>query len=412
MLQGGTLMKAAIMGYGVVGSGVAEILLKNADIIEKKLGEKIELKYVLDLRDFPGDINESKLTKNFDDILNDEEVKLVCEAMGGTKPAFEFTKKLLEAGKHVVSSNKELVATLGFELLSTAKEHGVNYLFEAAVGGGVPILRPLWQCLGANNIKKVYGILNGTTNFILTKMYNEDMPFDEALALAQKLGYAEKDPTADIAGADVCRKTCILASISFGKHIDPEQVETEGIQNINIRDVAYAKANGYEIKLLGYTEKLDNGKIDAIVSPFFVSKLSQIATVSDVFNGIVVVGDMVDEVFFYGRGAGSLPTASACVADLMDCAMHDEKRKNFSWGERDSEFVQKHSECKGSYFVRGEGDINSVKDVLGEDITFLSLQGAPLDEVAFITNTEKEADLDKKLNEINGFDIQAKIRVL
>ena len=405
-------MKAAIMGYGVVGSGVAEILLKNADIIEKKLGEKIELKYVLDLRDFPGDINESKLTKNFDDILNDEEVKLVCEAMGGTKPAFEFTKKLLEAGKHVVSSNKELVATLGFELLSTAKEHGVNYLFEAAVGGGVPILRPLWQCLGANNIKKVYGILNGTTNFILTKMYNEDMPFDEALALAQKLGYAEKDPTADIAGADVCRKTCILASISFGKHIDPEQVETEGIQNINIRDVAYAKANGYEIKLLGYTEKLDNGKIDAIVSPFFVSKLSQIATVSDVFNGIVVVGDMVDEVFFYGRGAGSLPTASACVADLMDCAMHDEKRKNFSWGERDSEFVQKHSECKGSYFVRGEGDINSVKDVLGEDITFLSLQGAPLDEVAFITNTEKEADLDKKLNEINGFDIQAKIRVL
>lgn len=405
-------MKAAIMGYGVVGSGVAEILLKNADIIEKKLGEKIELKYVLDLRDFPGDINESKLTKNFDDILNDKEVKLVCEAMGGTKPAFEFTKKLLEAGKHVVSSNKELVATLGFELLSTAKEHGVNYLFEAAVGGGVPILRPLWQCLGANNIKKVYGILNGTTNFILTKMYNEDMPFDEALALAQKLGYAEKDPTADIAGADVCRKTCILASISFGKHIDPEQVETEGIQNINIRDVAYAKANGYEIKLLGYTEKLDNGKIDAIVSPFFVSKLSQIATVSDVFNGIVVVGDMVDEVFFYGRGAGSLPTASACVADLMDCAMHDEKRKNFSWGERDSEFVQKHSECKGSYFVRGEGDINSVKDVLGEDITFLSLQGAPLDEVAFITNTEKEADLDKKLSEISGFDIQAKIRVL
>ena len=405
-------MKAAIMGYGVVGSGVAEILLKNADIIEKKLGEKIELKYVLDLRDFPGDINESKLTKNFDDILNDKEVKLVCEAMGGTKPAFEFTKKLLEAGKHVVSSNKELVATLGFELLSTAKEHGVNYLFEAAVGGGVPILRPLWQCLGANNIKKVYGILNGTTNFILTKMYNEDMPFDEALALAQKLGYAEKDPTADIAGADVCRKTCILASISFGKHIDPEQVKTEGIQNINIRDVAYAKANGYEIKLLGYTEKLDNGKIDAIVSPFFVSKLSQIATVSDVFNGIVVVGDMVDEVFFYGRGAGSLPTASACVADLMDCAMHDEKRKNFSWGERDSEFVQKHSECKGSYFVRGEGDINSVKDVLGEDITFLSLQGAPLDEVAFITNTEKEADLDKKLNEINGFDIQATIRVL
>jgi len=188
-------MKAAIMGYGVVGSGVGNILLKNADIIAEKLGESIEIKYVLDLRDFPGDVLEEKLTKRFEDILEDSEVKLVCEAMGGTKPAYDFTKRLLEAGKHVVSSNKELVATYGYELLGTAKAHGVNYLFEAAVGGGVPILRPLWQCLAANHIEKFYGILNGTTNFILTKMYNEDMPFDEALALAQKLGYAEKDPT-------------------------------------------------------------------------------------------------------------------------------------------------------------------------------------------------------------------------
>ena len=405
-------MKAAILGYGVVGSGVGEILLKNADIIEKKLGESIEIKYVLDLRDFPGDVLESKLTKNFEDIVGDEEVKLVCEAMGGTKPAYEFTKALLEAGKHVVTSNKELVATYGYELLETAKAHGVNYLFEAAVGGGVPILRPLWQCLAANHIRRIYGILNGTTNFILTKMYNEDMPFDEALALAQQLGYAEKDPTADIAGADVCRKTCILASIAFGKHIDPAQVATEGIQNIHIRDVAYAKANGYEIKLLGYTEKLETGKIDAIVSPFFVPKNSQIATVSDVFNGIVVVGDMVDEVFFYGRGAGSLPTASACVADLMDCAMHDQKRKNFSWGARDKDFVEAHAQCQGAYFVRGEGDIHAVKAAMGDDITFLSLQGAPLDEVAFITEKKKEADLDAALDSIQDFHISAKIRVL
>ena len=405
-------MKAAILGYGVVGSGVGEILLKNADIIEEKLGEKIEIKYVLDLRDFPGDVLESKLTKSFEDIVNDDEVKLVCEAMGGTKPAYDFTKALLEAGKHVVTSNKELVATYGYELFEAAKAHGVNYLFEAAVGGGVPILRPLWQCLAANRIKRIYGILNGTTNFILTKMYNEDMPFDEALSLAQQLGYAEKDPTADIAGADVCRKTCILASIAFGKHIDPAQVATEGIQNIQIRDVAYAKANGFEIKLLGYTEKLDNGKIDAIVSPFFVPKSSQIATVSDVFNGIVVVGDMVDEVFFYGRGAGSLPTASACVADLIDCAMHDKKRKNFSWGARDKDFVQAHAQCQGAYFVRGEGDINAVKEAMGENITFLSLQGAPLDEVAFITERKQEADLEKALESIENFHISAKIRVL
>ena len=404
-------MKAAIMGYGVVGSGVGEILLKNADIIAQKTGEPIEIKYVLDLRDFPGDVFEDTLTKNFEDIENDPEVVLVCEAMGGTKPAYEFTKRLLEAGKHVVYSNKELVATYGYELLQTAAAHNVNYLFEASVGGGVPILRPLWQCLAANRIERFYGILNGTTNFILTKMYNEDMPFEEALALAQELGYAEKDPTADIAGMDVCRKTCILASISFGKHIDPDQVQTQGIQDVNIRDVSYAKANGYEIKLLGYCEKLDNGKIDAIVSPFFVPKGNQIATVSDVFNGIVVVGDMVDEVFFYGRGAGSLPTASACVGDMIDCAMHTEKRKNFGWGDRDASFVENHSACKTAYFVRGEGDINAVKSVMGE-VNFLSLQGAPINEVAFITDVQTESVLDEKLASIDRFQIRSKTRVL
>ncbi|MBR2590614.1 MAG: homoserine dehydrogenase [Clostridia bacterium] len=404
-------MKAAIMGYGVVGSGVGEILINNADIIEQKLGDKIEIKHVLDLRDFPGDALEDKLTKNFEDIVCDEEVTLVCEAMGGTKPAYDFTKRLLEAGKHVVTSNKELVATYGYELLQTAKAHNVNYLFEASVGGGVPILRPLWQCLAANHIERFYGILNGTTNFILTKMYNEDMPFDEALRLAQELGYAEKDPTADIAGADVCRKTCILASISFGTHIDPEQVQTQGIQDINIRDVSYAKANGYEIKLLGYCSKLAGGKIDAIVSPFFVPKGNQIATVSDVFNGIVVVGDMVDEVFFYGRGAGSLPTASACVADMIDCAMHTEKRKNFGWGARDAAFVENHKCCKSAYFVRGEGDINAVKAAMG-DVSFLSLQGAPLNEVAFITPCACESELDEKLAAIADFRIASTIRVL
>ena len=209
----------------------------------------------------------------------------------------------------------------------------------------------------------------------------------------------------------MCRKSCILASISFGKHIDPEQVQTQGIGDINIRDVSYAKANGYEIKLLGYCRKLENGKIDAIVSPFFVPKDNQIATVSDVFNGIVVVGDMVDEVFFYGKGAGSLPTASACVADLIDCAMHADKRKNFAWGARDASFVENHKSCTGAYFVRGEGDINAVKAAMG-DVTFLSVQGAPLNEVAFITPTACEKELDAKLSAISNFHISATVRVL
>lgn len=405
-------MKVAIMGYGVVGSGVGEVLLKNADIIAKKLdGEKLEIKYVLDLRDFPADPLEKNLTKNFDDILNDDEVRIVCEAMGGTKPAYEFTKKLLMGGKHVVTSNKELVATYGYELLQIAKEKNVNYLFEASVGGGVPIIRPLYQCLAANNINCFYGILNGTTNFILTKMYNEDMPFNDALALAQKLGYAEKDPSADIKGMDVCRKTCILASLCFGKQVDPAQISTEGIESISIRDVAYAKANNSEIKLLGYAKKLPDGRIDSIVSPFMVSKSNQIANVSDVFNGIVVVGDMVDEVFFYGKGAGKLPTASACVGDMIDCAMHDDKRKNFGWDARDKDFVAPHKDCCGTYYVRGKGDINAVKSVFG-DVDFISLQGAPIDEVAFITPAEKESALDEKISLIKGFQLKAKIRVL
>lgn len=405
-------MKVAIMGYGVVGSGVGEVLLKNKDIIADRLGgETLEIKYVLDLRDFPSDALESKLTKNFEDILNDDEVRIVCEAMGGTKPAYEFTSRLLKAGKHVVTSNKELVATYGYELLKTAEEMNVNYLFEASVGGGVPIIRPIYQCLAANHINRFYGILNGTTNFILTKMYTEDMAFNDALALAQKSGFAEKDPSADIEGTDVCRKTCILASLCFGKHIDPAQVATEGIENLTIRDVAYAKANNCEIKLLGCGEKLENGKIDVVVSPYLVSRKNQIANVSDVFNGIVIVGDMVDEVFFYGKGAGKLPTASACTGDMIDCAMHDKKRKNFGWGQRDADYVVPHSSVSGAYYVRGTGDINNVKKAMGK-VDFISLQGAPLNEVAFITPADTENVLDKKINAIENFTILAKIRVL
>ena len=405
-------MKVAVMGYGVVGSGVAEVLRKNENIISKKLsGEKLELKRILDLRDFPGDVNENKLTKDFNDILNDDEVKIVCEAMGGCVPAYDFTKKLLLSGKHVVTSNKELVATHGAELLQIAREKNVNYLFEASVGGGVPIIRPLTLCLSANNIERIYGILNGTTNFILTKMYNDNMPFDEALKLAQELGYAEKDPTADICGHDVCRKICILASLCTGKHISPENVETIGIQNLSIRDVAYAKSYKSEIKLLGYAKMVEGGKVDVVVSPFMVSGSSQISHVYDVFNGIVAEGDMVGEVFFYGRGAGKLPTASACTADMIDCAINDEKRKNFGWESSDENLVVPHNTQKGAYYVRGTGDINCVKEVFGQ-VDFISLQGAPQDEVAFVTNIDTESILDEKIASIENFTVDAKIRVL
>ncbi len=405
-------MKTAIMGYGTVGSGVAEVLNKNAESISRKLnGETLELQRILDLRDFPGDENENKLTKDFNDILNDSEIKIVCEAMGGCNPAYDFTKKLLSAGKHVVTSNKELVASHGAELLKIAEENNVNYLFEASVGGGVPIIRPLSTCLAANNIKRIYGILNGTTNFILTKMYNDDMPFDKALALAQELGYAEKDPAADICGHDVCRKICILASLCFGKHIYPEQVETNGIENLSVRDVAYAKAHKCEIKLLGYAEDVGGGKVDIVVSPFMVSNESQLSHVYDVFNGIIVQGDMVGEVFFYGRGAGKLPTASACAADMMDCALHSDKRKIFGWKNSSNTVADHKQQANNAYYVRGTGNINSIKEIFG-CVEFISLQGAPGNEIAFITPPDTESVLDRKIKSAKDFHVEAKIRVL
>lgn len=402
-------MNVAIMGYGVVGSGTAEVLQTNASTISKRLGLTLDIKYILDLRDFPGDKNEDKLTKNFDDILNDESVSIVAEVMGGCNPAFEFTKKLLCAGKSVVTSNKELVATHGAELLKTARENGVNYMFEASVGGGVPIIRPIYQCLCANEIEQFAGIINGTTNFILTKMYKEDMSLEDALKLAQKLGYAEKDPTADICGYDVQRKTCILASLCFGKHIYPDSVPTEGIQNLSLRDVKYAKANGCDIKLLGQAKRFGD-KICAFVAPAFVKKDSQLTNVEDVFNGIILRGNMVGEVFFYGAGAGKLPTASAVAADIMDCARHTEKRKDFGWEDSDGSTVVSPKEMPVSYYVRGVGSVAEVKKALSQ-VNFISLPGAPKNEIAFTTQKQTEKKLDEILDSIKDFKLETKVRV-
>ena len=395
-------MKVAVMGYGTVGSGVVEVIEAHSNTIPKKIGgESLEVSHILDLRDFPGDPHEALFTKDFNDILNDPEVKIVAETMGGVNPAFDFTMKLLKAGKSVVTSNKELVAQKGLELLQAAEESGSNYLFEASVGGGIPIIRPLTQCLAANNIEGVAGILNGTTNFILTMMIEKDMAFDEALKIAQEKGYAEKDPTADVEGHDACRKVCILASLAFGKHVYPSQVETEGITNITLEDVSYINSANGVIKLLGQIKYIDDNRIAAFVSPAVVYNGSQLASVKDVFNAILVRGDAVGDVCFYGPGAGKLPTASAVVADIIDCAKHTERKKIFGWGAGDEDYVVDYkSTIKMPFYVRAKAGCN---DITGRfaDVKFLSRQGQPSDEVAFITDIMTENDLADKLKDIH-----------
>ena len=399
-------MKIAIMGYGTVGSGVAEVIDTHEKSLAKSTGgENMEVARILDLRDFPGDKHEAALTKDFNDILNDKEIKVVAETMGGVNPAFDFTMKLLKAGKSVVTSNKELVAQKGLELLEAAEENGVNYLFEASVGGGIPIIRPLSQCFAANNIMGIAGILNGTTNFILTKMIEDDMSFEDALHMAQENGYAEKDPTADVEGHDACRKVCILASLAFGKHVYPSQVETEGISNITLEDVSYIHSTNGVIKLLGQIEYISDDKIAAFVSPAVVYNGSQLASVRDVFNAILVRGDAVGDVCFYGRGAGKLPTASAVVADMADCIKHMNRRKIFGWGPGDENYVVDYkSSISMPFYVRAKMAAQEVLNKF-DDVKFLSRKGQPSDEVAFITDAMTENELREKLGDANVINI-------
>ena len=404
-------MKIAIMGYGTVGSGVAEVLDKNADIICKRLGgEPLEIKRILDLRDFPGDRFERAMTKDFNDILNDPEIAVVAETMGGIHPAFEFTMQLLQAGKSVATSNKELVAQKGLELLEAAEANNANYLFEASVGGGIPVIRPMAQCLAANHIEGVAGILNGTTNFILTKMIEDGMAFADALALAQRKGYAEKDPTADIEGHDACRKVCILASLAFGKHVYPNQVETEGIKNITLEDVAYAASAGGVIKLLGQIRQIDEDRIAAFVSPAIVFNGSQLASVDGVFNAVLIRGDMVGDVCFYGRGAGKRPTPSAVAADMMDCAKHVHRKKIFGWGPGNEDYVIDYkATLKMSFYVRAKAAQTQIQSVFDE-VKFLTRTGQPSDETAFITDEMTQNELDEKLKAA-GIDVLSKIKI-
>lgn len=311
------MKKIAILGFGVVGSGVAEVLTQNKALIEAKLNEEIEIKYILDLRDFPDSTFANKVIHDFNTILNDKEICIVAEMMGGSHPAYDFSKASLMAGKNVVTSNKEVVSRFGTELLAIAKENNVRYLFEASVGGGIPIIRPLNNDLISNKIISIDGILNGTTNYILTQMNDNGTSFADALKQAQLNGYAEADPTADVEGIDAARKIAILSSLSFGKCIPVDRIARKGITNITSEDFEIAKSLGYTIKLIAHSELID-GKIFATVSPRFVSLANPLAHISDVYNGVLVGANMLDKVLFYGKGAGKLPTASAVVADIMD----------------------------------------------------------------------------------------------
>lgn len=383
------MINVAILGFGTVGSGVYEILKKSPEAIAKKAGDTLNIKYILDIRDFDDHPEKELFTKDFNDILQDDDVKIVIEVMGGLNPAYDFTKSSLLAGKTVVTSNKELVATHGTELIKIAKEKSVNYFFEASVGGGIPIIRPMNQCLAANEIQEINGILNGTTNFILTKMFSEGATFENALSEAQELGYAERNPSADVDGHDACRKTAILSSLATGKFVDYNNIPTEGIRNISTTDVLFADKIGYVIKLIGSAKIAEDGKITAIVAPRLVSKENQLSGVKSVFNAILLKGDSLGDVMFYGRGAGKLPTASAVVADIIDGAKHLNVNKWVIWSETDSDIMADPMEAKYSYFVRTQ-DKALCQELGGKEV------GSLADEIVFITDEMQEKDFIKK----------------
>lgn len=407
------MIDIAIMGHGVVGSGVAEVIFSHSDSIELKAKRKINIKYILDLRDFPNLQYSDRFIKDFNIILNDPDIKVVAEVMGGVNPAYDFVKSCLLAGKSVVTSNKELVAAKGAELLKIAQDNNVNFLFEASVGGGIPVLRPMAQCLNANEITEIYGILNGTTNFILTKMVKENLSFDVALKMAQDLGYAERNPDADVLGHDACRKICILAALGFGKHVYPEQVETEGITDISLDDVDYADKLGYVIKLIGSAKRLGADKISASVYPALVSRDNMLSGVNDVYNAVSVKGDAVDDVMFYGRGAGKFPTASAVVADIIDCVKHLSARKYLYWDEGFDGYVEKLENTPTKLYVHLEkcnaSTLNEIKEMF--DITEI-LNNGIAKEIVFITEKDVEKVLREKISKISTAAVKSVLHVI
>ncbi len=411
------MQKIAVLGYGVVGSGTVEVFYRNKENLEKKAGEPLDIKYILDLRDFPDSPYADKFVKDFDIILNDPEVTVVTEVIGGIKPSYDFVKSSLMAGKSVVTSNKELVAKKGAELLSIAKEKNVNFFFEASVGGGIPIIKPIHACLEANEIKEIAGILNGTTNFILTKMFRDGMGFDEALAIAQQLGYAERNPAADVEGVDACRKICILASLSFGRHVYPENVHTEGITKITPEDVEYVDSHNAKIKLIGCARREENNEISIGVFPAVIKDESQLSGVSDVFNAILVRGDATGDVVFYGKGAGKLPTASAVVSDIISAVKHTKTSRSLDWQDSEQSFIRPFERFVCGNYIRllanNPDETKSAVKTLFGDVEYLTSKSRKDNELAFVTGEMTEGEALDAMNRLSeGAEILGRLRVL
>ena len=405
------MVQIAVLGYGTVGSGVVEVIDTNHESINRKAGDEINIKYVLDLRDFPGDPVQEILVHDFEAIINDPEVDIIVEVMGGLEPAYTFTRRALEAGKSVCTSNKELVAEHGVELLELARKNNINYLFEASCGGGIPIIRPLNSSLTADEIDEVTGILNGTTNYILTKMASDGSEFEEALKEAQNYGYAERNPEADVEGYDACRKIAILSSLAYGNHVRYEDIYTEGITKITAADIKYAVAMGTSIKLLATSRKMEEG-FYAMVSPVMISKKSPLYSVNGVFNAIFIHGNVLGDAMFYGSGAGKLPTASAVVSDVVDCAKHLHRSIMVNWSNRKLELMN-IDEVRSRFFVRVSGTPaqrkEEVENLFGP-VDIVTVPGLT-EEFAFVTGMITERSFRERAEKMDGILSRIRARI-
>ncbi len=405
------MINIAVLGYGTIGSGVVEVLGTNGESIKKRAGDQINIKYVLDLREFPGDPIMEKLVHDVNIILEDPEVCIIVEVMGGVEPAYTFVKQALLKGKSVVTSNKELVAKHGAELLDLAKERSLNFLFEASVGGGIPIIRPLNQSLTADEIVEITGILNGTTNYILSKMSEDSLDFETALSNAQKMGYAERNPSADVEGHDACRKIAILSSLAFGMQVDFEDIYTEGITKITDTDIKYAKTMGARIKLFASSIRGNDSHVFAMVAPVLIKANHPLYSVNDVFNGIFVRGNVIGDVMFYGSGAGKLPTASAVVADVVDAAKHIGKNIWTIWSSKKLELTD-IKQVQHRFFVRMSENTaalrEEVKQLFGavEEVAVPGLE----EEYAFITASTTEQEMKEKREALDGIASVIRVR--
>lgn len=390
------MVDIAVMGYGTVGSGVVEVVNTNGARISQRIGDELNIKYVLDLKEFPGDPVQDKIVHDFETIVNDDDIKIVVEVMGGIEPAYTFVKRCLQAGKSVATSNKALVAKHGAELLSIAKDRSINFLFEASVGGGIPIIRPLNSSLTADEIEEITGILNGTTNYMMTKMFYEGADYDEVLKEAQENGFAERNPEADVEGYDACRKIAILSSLISGQQVDFEDIYCEGITEITAEDMKYAKAMGTTIKLLASSKRRGN-RLHAIVAPCMLYPGHPLYNVNGVFNAIFVHGNVLGDAMFYGSGAGKLPTASAVVADVVDAAKHLNRNIMTMW-KQDKLKLEDKADAKRRFFIRMKGDaqemLADLKDSFG-DIEIIHADGLD-DEFGFITPVMMEGDYDTR----------------